>query len=1361
MRIYIQRLLALLFAISVALQNVPAHAFSGEDPLAGTPFYHAAFTMMATEQTGFSTDAAASIAWHADYIDSYAYNPLWWFANGLSFDRYIKSLAIAEDLTNVHFDDLWSTAQVDYMWNRYFSGTIAGLLWAAENGDVAAAHNILGISLHAVQDFYSHSSWVSQSDWRRYTWLELEPDVRTARFHFTGAYEEPDQLGHHHGKPAPLCTVLQPVSSVMDAACSGISPLSAAGVCEEWRACHDAPSAAPKLTIPVFDAQVDLPNNWVYFAPAGIALDSRWQSRIGIIERNLVDSNGVWPTGTDTHLIGGESCRNWFRSLVQAEDRYEEHAKGNPGYTPIEPPACNNVSDPLFATTSRRAWESSVQWLQIVEKVMTSPEAGATANAFWNTVKTSNSLSQKTQQFEDLHRLPFQFLSAGTYPPAVNVDPEVEEYFLRVKLDTSSDSLSGTDADIILKAEGQEFVLDYARYEGILFSYNDFENGDSAVYTVGPFASLPDGLELENDAIYAGDFFDALGNDLETIWDDFILFLTNTEDYVGSKSILWTPDQLAGIGSTPQTFTAHIDGQSEGVYDVIVTIRRVSETADDATYEITVADLFCIEESDLDGGTNSDEPFILSVLHPLPGTSQSQIHGPYGDVDSGENRDVDHIYNQVTVPKDRGAISLALTVMESDDEGADRRQELMDAMRGEVEEETYSAMEVLGQSIAADWKLNSIQVVGFSRGANNVRYYGTVYQSSPNVWIDNGDTHAFDWGIGQIRQALVIEDMLYAGRPDPTVTKSASVDPMLPGQPVAYTVNFSNVGTGPARDVAIYDTLPAGFVYTNAPSTASDGVTVVPGGAAPSLSWTIVDLPAETGGSITINGVVEPTLNADTVLQNSVTITSSNDYTPTNNLAGAPINVVVPRISFGAASYAANEDAGQIAISLVLDKVNPYAPTHVMVTSADGSAKAGTDYTAMHQQVTIPAGQSQTMIYLAVTPDEVVELDESLALMLSSPIGGALGAQTQASATIVNDDEAYISIDDVTLAEGTGAATPFIFTVKLDAAVDVSVDLTVNTADVTSFGAQDTTPIVNGALHFDGTKDEQETITVQVAADDKAEFDDAFRVLLSNIQAQGRAVYFAKETGQGVIVNDDRGANLLETGILLTIGYVGDDQLDFKKGAAAGVVEVRITDLATGASTVQSFGPGVVRLVVYGDAGADQIKVLDTAGTIPAELYGGDGNDQLMAGAGAAVLVGGSGQDLLQGGKARNVLIGGPDADDLKGYDGEDILVGGSYVDENNRTQIVALLDGWLANTSYADRVNALQSLLSAATVVHDNVRDTLQGKKGQDWLWADAADKIDQSAGEIINASMATSPVQIAETDAPSQQIFLPILNR
>ncbi len=65
-----------------------------------------------------------------------------------------------EELEKLHFDNLFTTGQVINYWSRLINNVKTETQNAAHNNDPLASLTVLGIALHAVQDFYTHSNWV-------------------------------------------------------------------------------------------------------------------------------------------------------------------------------------------------------------------------------------------------------------------------------------------------------------------------------------------------------------------------------------------------------------------------------------------------------------------------------------------------------------------------------------------------------------------------------------------------------------------------------------------------------------------------------------------------------------------------------------------------------------------------------------------------------------------------------------------------------------------------------------------------------------------------------------------------------------------------------------------------------------------------------------------------------------------------------------------------------------------------------------------------------------------------------------------------------------------------------------------------
>jgi hypothetical protein len=211
----------------------------------------------------------------------------------------------------------------------------------------------------------------------------------------------------------------------------------------------------------------------------------------------------------------------------------------------------------------------------------------------------------------------------------------------------------------------------------------------------------------------------------------------------------------------------------------------------------------------------------------------------------------------------------------------------------------------------------------------------------------------------------------------------------------------------------------------------------------------------------------------------------------------------------------------------------------VQVDTADGTAIAGSDYTAIAAQTaTIPDGATSTTVDVTVIGDTVYELDEAFTVNLSNATNGVLTDATGLG-TITNDDAPpSFSIDDVTVAEGDAGTTAFTFTIAKTGATEVTATVDVATADGTATVAGgDYTAVTLTTLTFlpgDTTK----TVTVDVHGDQVVESDETFTVDLSN----PTHATITKPQGLGTILNDDTaGVTVDPTAGLITTEADGSD----------------------------------------------------------------------------------------------------------------------------------------------------------------------------------------------------------------------------
>ena len=118
-----------------------------------------------------------------------------------------------------------------------------------------------------------------------------------------------------------------------------------------------------------------------------------------------------------------------------------------------------------------------------------------------------------------------------------------------------------------------------------------------------------------------------------------------------------------------------------------------------------------------------------------------------------------------------------------------------------------------------------------------------------------------------------------------------------------------------------------------------------------------------------------------------------------------PIPGATPLTISVAGSSVVEGDTGTstLIFTLTLSQAS-FLPISVNVATADGSATAGSDYTAVNQTITFAPGQTTATVSVAIPTDTTNEVNETVRLVLSNPTNGAQLLNQEASGTITNDD---------------------------------------------------------------------------------------------------------------------------------------------------------------------------------------------------------------------------------------------------------------------------------------------------------------------------------------------------------------------
>jgi uncharacterized repeat protein (TIGR01451 family) len=129
---------------------------------------------------------------------------------------------------------------------------------------------------------------------------------------------------------------------------------------------------------------------------------------------------------------------------------------------------------------------------------------------------------------------------------------------------------------------------------------------------------------------------------------------------------------------------------------------------------------------------------------------------------------------------------------------------------------------------------------------------------------------------------------------DVAITKQ--VDPvgeMSAGDPLTYTLTFSNVGPATAHHVVITDLLPAALVGPAVEVTATVPITLRQG---TEFVWDVADLAPGDGGVITITAVIQDPFGG-AIINTAVIHTSATESNLENNI-GQTVTLVAPYVTY-------------------------------------------------------------------------------------------------------------------------------------------------------------------------------------------------------------------------------------------------------------------------------------------------------------------------------------------------------------------------------------------------------------------------------------------------------------------------------
>jgi gliding motility-associated-like protein len=220
-----------------------------------------------------------------------------------------------------------------------------------------------------------------------------------------------------------------------------------------------------------------------------------------------------------------------------------------------------------------------------------------------------------------------------------------------------------------------------------------------------------------------------------------------------------------------------------------------------------------------------------------------------------------------------------------------------------------------------------------------------------------------------------------------------------------------------------------------------------------------------------------------------------------------------------------SENSGGAVTNGVLTISQTVATTSntVVTYNVTGTAASGVDFTDFGSTATIIAGQFSTDITVPIIEDAIVEGNETVIITLTEITSGdavldPVPANRTATNTIIDDDTATVTIDDISFPEDGGPAS---INVVLDNAVVGGFRVEISTTDGSATVANnDYNVITNQPLNFSGNVGEVRTVNFTPQTDSVIEGDENLTISMSNLSNTSLTVDIS-DTATITILEDD------------------------------------------------------------------------------------------------------------------------------------------------------------------------------------------------------------------------------------------------
>ena len=487
-------------------------------------------------------------------------------------------------------------------------------------------------------------------------------------------------------------------------------------------------------------------------------------------------------------------------------------------------------------------------------------------------------------------------------------------------------------------------------------------------------------------------------------------------------------------------------------------------------------------------------------------------------------------------------------------------------------------------AVAGDYRLSTNRVLTIAAGATTST--GTVMVTSVNNTVDAPHKTVTVSGAATNSQgATAPDDVTLTIRDNdatPTVTLVLTPDSITESGGTSTVTARLNHPSSDATTVTV-------SVSPESPAVMADYM------LSSNRVLTIAAGATTSTGTVTITAVDNDVMAAAKEVTVSATATNSQGVTVPDDVTLTIRDDDVPSLSVADASVAEGDSGGTTLTFTVM--LNPAAVSQVTVdwATADGTARAGTDYTAGSGRLTFGVGDSTRTVSVTVTGDDVDEPDETFTVTLSNASGASLGDGT-ATGTVRDDDAeptVTLVLNENSITEAAGVST---VTATLDRPSSEATTVTVSVAPVAPAVAGDYRLSTNRVLTITaGSTTSTGTVTIRAVDNDVDAA--AKEVTVSGTATNSRGVT-APAPVTLTITNDDKAT----IGLSVSLGTMslGTGDMPEEVSEGAGETTVTVTATVTGTTPLGEERTVTVSVTSGQDGAVGFAKVEDFPIVVPA-----------------------------------------------------------------------------------------------------------------------------------------------------------------